>query len=424
MKRKQLGAVVGVLLGVAGLAATAEAATAIRVLALVPDDKEKETALNADIAKEYAASHPGVTVEFEYLDNEAFKAKLPTLLQSSKRPDIFQSWGGGGFEEQVKAGVLQDVTAIVKQPFSEAFSPSTIDKYTVNGKIYGGFRDASAVLIWYNKELAAKAGVDVPSIKTWDDFLAAVKKAKSAGVTPIIMGGKDKWPTMFFYGYLALRLAGADGFVAARAGKDGGFENPAFIKAAEEYRALVDLKPFQEGFADATFEKAAGMFGDGKALFHLTGTFGYGVHQRTSADGKGVPDGKLGVMPFPAVKDGRGDPSEIMGGIGGWVMTAAAPKEAAQFLTYFSSKKPQERAAKEGLWIPSAKGAGEALNNPFFKEIAGWISGAKRLQLYLDQALGPQLGAAINEVSADLAFGVLSPKDAAAQIEEARKMAQ
>ncbi len=45
------------------------------------------------IAKDYNAAHPGVKVQFKYLENEAFKAKLPTMLQADKsRPDLFYSW--------------------------------------------------------------------------------------------------------------------------------------------------------------------------------------------------------------------------------------------------------------------------------------------------------------------------------------------
>ena len=33
-------------------------------------------------AADYNAAHKGVTVKFKYLENEAFKAKLPTMLQS------------------------------------------------------------------------------------------------------------------------------------------------------------------------------------------------------------------------------------------------------------------------------------------------------------------------------------------------------
>ena len=44
------------------------------------------------IADKYQAEHPGVKIEMQFLENEAFKAKLPTLLQSSDAPDFFYSW--------------------------------------------------------------------------------------------------------------------------------------------------------------------------------------------------------------------------------------------------------------------------------------------------------------------------------------------
>jgi raffinose/stachyose/melibiose transport system substrate-binding protein len=46
-------------------------------------------------AVEYEKANPGVKVQFDYLENEKYKAKLPTLLQSKDRPSVFQSWGGG-----------------------------------------------------------------------------------------------------------------------------------------------------------------------------------------------------------------------------------------------------------------------------------------------------------------------------------------
>ena len=51
--------------------------------------------------------------------------------------------------------------------------------------------------VWYNKELFEKAGIDAPPA-TWDEFLADVQKLKDAGITPIAVGEKDKWPGMFW----------------------------------------------------------------------------------------------------------------------------------------------------------------------------------------------------------------------------------
>jgi len=39
----------------------------------------------------YEAANPNVDIELQFLENEAFKAKLTTLLQSAEAPDVFHS---------------------------------------------------------------------------------------------------------------------------------------------------------------------------------------------------------------------------------------------------------------------------------------------------------------------------------------------
>src|SRR5579862_6585239 len=63
------------------------------------------------IARDFETANPGVKVDLQYLENEALKAKLPTLLQSDDRPNLFHSWGGGVMQAQVKAGLVGDITA-------------------------------------------------------------------------------------------------------------------------------------------------------------------------------------------------------------------------------------------------------------------------------------------------------------------------
>src|ERR1700746_4080535 len=75
----------------------------------------------------YEKSHPGVKIEFDFLENEAFKAKLPTLLQSKDKPSVFHSWGGGVMVEQVSSGVCQDITKAVESGgFKDTFYPAGI----------------------------------------------------------------------------------------------------------------------------------------------------------------------------------------------------------------------------------------------------------------------------------------------------------
>ena len=89
------------LVAIAAWSGTALAQEEIRVLRVQPSDPEQAFYERAEAA--YEAQNPGVDVVFEYIANEAYKSKLPTLLQSNARPDIFYSWGGQTLVEQTEA---------------------------------------------------------------------------------------------------------------------------------------------------------------------------------------------------------------------------------------------------------------------------------------------------------------------------------
>ena len=73
------------------------------------------------VGRGYEKAHPAVKIQFEYLENEDFKAKLPTLLQSEDPPIIFYSWGGGVILEQIEAGFCNDITNATAGDFEHSF---------------------------------------------------------------------------------------------------------------------------------------------------------------------------------------------------------------------------------------------------------------------------------------------------------------
>ena len=89
-----------------------------------------------EVARGFEAKNPGVKVEMQFLENEAYKAKLPTILQSKDRPHIIYSWAGGVLKAQVEAGVLEDITAQLKG-YKDKLAPAAVAAFTVDGKIYG-----------------------------------------------------------------------------------------------------------------------------------------------------------------------------------------------------------------------------------------------------------------------------------------------
>lgn len=419
MKVKNLGS----MLAVAASALMLQVAQAdtVKMLSIEPNIQAGKD-YYTNIKKAFEAKNPGITVQIDYMDDASFKSKLPTLLQSSARPDIFFTWTGGVFFEQAKAGILKDISAEMNAGWKDAFSPAGVNAMTYKGKIYGAPMYAASVVLWYNKKLLAQAKIDPNSIQNWDDFLAAVSKIKAAGLTPIVAGGKDKWPLQFFYGSLATRIAGKDGLAAADVGNAGGFEHPDFVRAGTEFKRLVDLKPFQPGFMDTNNNKAAGLFGDGKGVFHLMGNWLYGAQQKNSTSGKGLADDDLGFIRFPVVKGGKGKASDTFGGINGWLVTRDASPSASKWLKFLLSKENQIEGGKLGLWLPIGKESGSGVANPLMRQIVGQFEHADYHQLYLDQALGASVGATLNDVAAELATGEVSPKDGAQRVEEARRM--
>ncbi|HEX2136089.1 MAG TPA: extracellular solute-binding protein [Microvirga sp.] len=419
-RKLALSAAFVVTAGLAGVTAAA-AQTTVRMLHV--EQNPDNVAYWNDIARRYEAKNPGVKVDVQYLENESYKKKLTTLLQSPDKPNIIYSWAGGVLREQVKAGVIEDLSGMMDASWRERFVPAAVQAYTVNDKLYGVPMHTSQVGFFYNKDLFAKAGVDAATIKTWDDLLGAVKKIQAAGITPIIAGGADKWPLHFYWSHLAIRIGGKDAFEAAMRGEGKGFADATFVKAGEQFKQLVDLKPFQSGFLGVTYPQSAGQFGDGKGAMMLMLNGLLNSMRANSADKRGIPEDKLGWFAFPTVPGGKGDPSDTLGGLNGWLVTKGSPKEAVDFLRFFSEPENQRIAAERGFYIPVVKGTQDAIKHPILRQLAENVANSKYHQIFYDQMLGPSVGAVVNDISADLAGGRIKPAEAAQAVQEAWQLA-
>jgi raffinose/stachyose/melibiose transport system substrate-binding protein len=401
-------------------AASASAATAVKWMHVELDPKS--VAVWEEIAKEYEAKHPDVDIQLQFLENEAFKAKLPTLLQSNDVPDFFYSWGGGVLEEQSKTGALKDLTEVFDADggkLRQAYNASAIDGLSFDGKVWAVPYKVSLVSFFYNKELFAKAGVKAEDIKTWDDFSATVKKIKEAGIVPIAGGGGEKWPIHFYWSYLVMRNGGQAVFDAARKGEGEGFMDPTIIKAGEQLAEFGKLEPFQPGYLGSTWPQALGVFGDGKAAMIL-GFDNTEANQRKNAgDGKGLAVDNIGRFAFPAVEGGAGKATDTLGGLNGWAVTKNASKEAIDFAAFLTSKESEEKMAAAGMILPVASGADGAVKNPLLADSAKQLAGSTWHQNFFDQTLGAAVGRVVNDVSVEIVSGQMSAEEGAKQIQDA-----
>ena len=114
-----------------------------------------------------------------------YKKKLTTLLQSPERPNIIYSWGGGVLREQVKAGVIEDITAPIERRLARPLhaggaAASTRSTTRSTACRCRPRRSASST----TRTCSPRPASTRNAIKTWDDLLAAVKKLQAAGITP------------------------------------------------------------------------------------------------------------------------------------------------------------------------------------------------------------------------------------------------
>jgi raffinose/stachyose/melibiose transport system substrate-binding protein len=373
-----------------------------------------------DAANQYMAKHPNVKIKITVLENEAFKAKLTTNMQAGKPPDLFQSWGGGTLKEQADAGLIKDITGPT-QSWIGTLNPAGVGLYKVGDKQYGIPYNLGLVGVWYNKKLFEKAGIDGPPT-TWEEFLGDIQKLKSAGITPIAVGEKDKWPGMFWWANLSLRVAGKDAM--AKAATDGGtFTQPGFVEAGKQLQKLIAMKPFQQGFLASPWDGAGGeaaTVGNGKAAMDLMGQWAPSTFAANTKDKKGLGS-NVGWFPFPAVGGGAGQEGEQFGGGDGFAIGRNAPPETVDFAHFLVSPEIGSKGGASGAILPVAKGTESSVTDPNMKAVLDARGKASFVQLYLDQAYAPAVGQAVNDAVQQLFAGKASPEQVSQKIADAAK---
>ena len=371
----------------------------------------------ADAVARFEAAHPGVHVEVQIIANDPYKEKLDTEMLSGTPPDVFFTWGGGKLATFARAGKVLDLTdALAQGGWRERFLPAPLDLCTVDGRVYGVPVDLACVPLWYNAALLEQHGIEPPA--DFDALLETCRALRAKGVVPLALGNREQWPGAFYFIYLAARTGGSALFFDALARKEGArFDDPAFVRAGELLRQLVEADAFPTGFNGVDDARARTQFLEGEAAMYLMGTW---LVARAMKD---KPDflAHLRCAPFPAVRDGKGDPTTVVGGVNcGFAVSAtcARPDLAVELLRYLTSEQVGEEWAKTGR-IPAIRVSDEALAAlpAPSREALALLRNAGSLQPYYDQYLPDRLAEEHKTTTQGLFLGTLSPQQAAERME-------
>jgi raffinose/stachyose/melibiose transport system substrate-binding protein len=375
-----------------------------------------------DVATEFEADHPNVTVDVQGFQNEELQRTLiPNALRSGDAPDLFQEWGAGELAAQVRAGQVKDISADVQDQI--AAIGGTVAPWQVDGKTYGLPFNFGIEGFWYNKDLFAQAGIEgTPA--TLDELYTDIDKLKAAGVVPVAVGAGDKWPAAHYWYNFALKSCSPE--VLSNAQANLVFDDPCFVKAGELLKDFIDSNPFQEGFLATSAQQgagsSAGLVATGNAAMELMGhwnpgTMG-GILQEENG-GDATPPSFLGWFNFPGIEGSAGDPTAALGGGDGFACSKDAPPECVELLKYIVSVDVQTRFGEIGAGLPVTKGSEVGITDPNLQQVLAGLKKATYVQLWLDTAYGPTVGGAMNDGIVNLFAGNGTPQDIVTAIQNA-----
>ncbi|BCP52254.1 hypothetical protein K32_08710 [Kaistia sp. 32K] len=272
-------------------------------------------------------------------------------------------------------GYLKDLSERAEQIKAGAPNPVDIEQVSFDGKIFAYPMWTSTQMLYFNRDLLKKAGVELPSGDvdkrlTWDQVVEAAKAAQKAGA---------KWGLEFqqfdrYYQLQALfESAGAgsgltgDGLLKSDVGSE------AWAKTAKWYGDL-----FADGVAPrgVTPEQTDDLFFNGEVAFLVGGP--WSIHRFEAAKGL-----DYGIAPHPYFKDGK--PATATGSWALAINPNTTKLEAAQAFAEYASLNG------EGNYLTTANNPVPPTNPDAFKTYA------KNME-----ALEPKIGPVVELINSEL----------------------
>jgi len=138
-----------------------------------PNFAEQEQAM----IDRYEADHPNVKINLTALDPKSYWTKLAAMAATKNMPDVF-NMHPNSVEDFVDQSALLDLTDMIKKDFQkdEYFWSVMESSFSINDRYYGVPFAWVGSLLYYNKDMFDKYGVEYPSEGwDWNEFLEKAK---------------------------------------------------------------------------------------------------------------------------------------------------------------------------------------------------------------------------------------------------------
>ena len=379
IRRSTFTALASAVALMAGLASSSAALAQQTTLRVFSGGANQRPDLMRKLFDQYQVQNPNVKVEIETggATSELQRQYLSTVL-NAKDPaiDIYlidivnpaQYYG---------AGWLEPLDAYVGKPADafKAYLPVYLSSNVVDGKVAAMPAFADAMFMYYRKDLLDKHGVKEP--KTWDELSAAAAKIQKAEGNANLQG-------------LSIQGAPIEGAVCTfllpywGQGKDFNdaagkmtLDKDAATKGLATWLSMVDAGVIKKNVAEVKTPDTVNEFKAGQVVFAINWGFAW---DRFKDDKDSTVQGKVGVMPLPAMAGGKSATC-----VGGWQWAVSAFSKnkaaAAGLVKHLSSAESSKFLAVEGSLLPVYQSvytdADVNKTAPWFKDAANVVIAGK-----------------------------------------------
>jgi raffinose/stachyose/melibiose transport system substrate-binding protein len=184
-------------------------------------------------------AHPNITVSFEPTLNTEYNAALRTSLDTGNAPDLFYVRSFANGRALYDEGFIEPLTDV---GLDQAFTEASLDPWASKGVPYALPFIAVSHGIYYNKDIFADKGIEVP--ETWDDLMAAAQKLDAAGVTPFANASGDEWTMaeLLFMNFAPSFIGGRDGRLAYESG-DKCLDDAGIVSVFQAMKDVAQYMP-------------------------------------------------------------------------------------------------------------------------------------------------------------------------------------
>jgi len=292
---------------------------------------------------------PNIKIYRNAVEAETYKMLIKVMLAGESPPDVFTMFSGTYTEELVNMGAVMNLTNFWEENnLDEILSPAAKKMGTFDGKIYYTVNNMYMEPVWYNKQVFNKLGLSPPT--NWDEFLHIMEVLKTNGITPITMGNRERWVSVYWFDYLLRRIAGPEFYTGLMRGEESWLD-PKVVEVFKMWKDLIEKGYFQKNPNALDWKGALPKFINGETAIIVIGSYIQGVIADMA------PDFKVGVdydyFLFPPIKPGI---TQVQVGMGdGWLIAKNArhPKAAKKVLLELVSAEAQEAFVRRHRSAPT-----------------------------------------------------------------------